>query len=116
MEILKILRKTTSNKTFRDKAFNIAKKPKYDRYQRVITFMVHKCFYKTAAGGAVKNENLLNQDFAKELHKPIIKKLKNRKVNNILGAGQANIWLISKINRGATFLLCIADILSKCVY
>ena len=91
MEILKILRKTTSNKTFRDKAFNIAKKPKYDRYQRVITFMVHKFFYKTAAGGAVKNENLLNQDFAKELHKPIIKKLKNRKVNNILGAGQANI-------------------------
>ena len=63
MEILKILRKKTSDKAFRDKAFNIAKKPKYDRYQRVIAFMVHNFFYKTATGGAVKNENLLNQDF-----------------------------------------------------
>ena len=46
MEILKILRKKTSDKAFRDKAFNIAKKPKYDRYQRVIAFMVHNFFIK----------------------------------------------------------------------
>ena len=29
-----LTRRTTSGKIFRDKAFNIAKNPKYDRYQR----------------------------------------------------------------------------------
>ena len=34
MEIVKIARRTASGKILRDKAFNIAKNPKYDGYQR----------------------------------------------------------------------------------
>ena len=55
---------------------------------------------------------------AEELHKPIIKKLKKRKVysgfkDNIWGADLANMQLISKFNKGFRFLLCVICIFSK---
>ena len=37
-------RRTFSDKVLRDKAFNIAKNPKYDGYQRWLASMVYKCF------------------------------------------------------------------------
>ena len=37
-------RRTASDKMLRDKAFNIAKNPKYDGYQRGLAFMVYKFF------------------------------------------------------------------------
>ena len=39
-----------------DKAFNIAKKPKYDGYQLGHISMVYKSFDKKTSGGTVKNE------------------------------------------------------------
>ena len=39
-------RKTAAGKILRDKAFNIAKDPKYDGYQRGLASMVYKCFDK----------------------------------------------------------------------
>ena len=39
-----LARRTASDKVLRDKAFNIAKNPKYDGYQRGFAFMVYKCF------------------------------------------------------------------------
>ena len=36
----KDLKKTYSDKVLRDKAFNIAKNPKYDGYQRILLSMV----------------------------------------------------------------------------
>ena len=45
MEILKDLqRKTASDKLLRNKAFNIAKHPKYDGYQRYLRSTVYKFF------------------------------------------------------------------------
>ena len=51
MEVLKILKKrTAADKVLKNKAFNIAKDPKYDRYQRGLASMVYKFFdQKTAA-------------------------------------------------------------------
>ena len=40
-------RRTYSDKVLRDKAFNIAKSPKYDGYQRRLASMVYKCFDKS---------------------------------------------------------------------
>ena len=40
-----IARRTASNKVLRNKAFNIAKNPKYDGYQRVFASMVYKFFW-----------------------------------------------------------------------
>ena len=42
-------RRTGSDKILRDKAFNIAKNPKYDGYQRGLASMVYKFFHKNSA-------------------------------------------------------------------
>ena len=68
-------RKTFTNKVLRDKAFNIVKDRKYDGYQRGLASMVYKSFDKKAFGSGVKNENISNKELAKQLHKPIIRKL-----------------------------------------
>ena len=41
-----LTRRTASDKILRDKAFNIAKNPIYDRYQRDLASMVYKFFDK----------------------------------------------------------------------
>ena len=66
-------RRAASDIILRDKAFNIAKNPKYDGYKRRLASMVYKVFDKETSSGFVKNKNMLNQESAKELHKPIIK-------------------------------------------
>ena len=59
-----------------------------------------------------------NQQLAEELHKPIIRKFKKRKVHlafkdNIWGADLADMQLVNKYNKGVRFLLCVIDIFSK---
>ena len=71
-----LTRRTASDTIFRDKAFNIAKNPKYDEYQKGLATMVYKFFDKKTAGGAVKNDIMQNKELAKELRKPIIRKSK----------------------------------------
>ena len=72
-------RRTASDKVLRDKAFNIAKNPKYDGYQRELASMVYKFFDKKSAVGGVNIALEFNKELAKELHKPIIRKFKKRK-------------------------------------
>ena len=73
-----IARRTASDKVLRDKAFNVAKHPKYDGYQRGLASMVYKFFDKISAGSGV-NTHTNNEKLAKELHKPIVKKSKKEK-------------------------------------
>ena len=53
MDSKDLARKTASDKVLIDKAFNIAKNPKYDGYQRRIAPMVYKRFDKKSKGGGV---------------------------------------------------------------
>ena len=80
-----LTKRTASDKILRDKAFNIAKKSKYDGYQRGLAFMVYKLFDKKSAGSSVNmranSERPL--DLNEELHKPIIRKLKKRSLFKI---------------------------------
>ena len=46
-------RRTASGKVLRDKAFNIAKNPKYDGYQRGLASIVYNLFDKKSAGGTI---------------------------------------------------------------
>ena len=46
-------RRTASDQILRDKAFNIAKDPKYDGYQRGLPSMVYKFFDKKLKGSGV---------------------------------------------------------------
>ena len=82
MGILNILkRRTFSDKVLRDKAFNIAKNPKYDGYQRGLASMVYKFFDKkstsltdkSVSGSGVNIPLEFNEQLAEELHKPIIR-------------------------------------------
>ena len=74
-------RRTASNKILADKAFNIAKNPKYDGYQRGLASMVYKFFDekyasltdKSASDSGVNLPLDFNEQLAKELHKPIIR-------------------------------------------
>ena len=79
-----LAKRTAADKVLSDKAFNIAKDPKYDGYQRGLASIVHKFFEeKTARSGVTTLANkpsvksiLLNEQLAEELYKPIIKKFK----------------------------------------
>ena len=111
-------RRTASDKILRDKAFNIAKNPKYDGYQRGLASMVYNFFDKKSTGSGVNIPSKFNEQLAKELHKPIIIKFKKRKVysgfiDNIWGVDLADMQLISKFNKGFRFLLCVIDTFSK---
>ena len=114
-----IKRRTASDKNLRDKAFSIAKTPKYDGYQRGLASMAYKSFDKKSSGSGIVNNNLKqNLQLAEELYKPIIKKFKKRKVysgfkDNVWGADLADMQLISKFNKGFRFLICVIDIFSK---
>ena len=88
-----ITKRTVADKILKNKAFDIAKDPKYDRYQRGLASMVYKFFDKKSASlmdkstkgsgaTALTNKSVSqNQQLAEELHKPIIKKFKKRKVH-----------------------------------
>ena len=57
------------------------------------------------------NNNKENMQLADELHKPIIKKFKKRKVyssfkDNICGVDLADMQLLSKFNKGFRVSLC----------
>ena len=125
-EFKDLARRTASDKVLRDKAFNVAKNPKYDGYQRGLTSMVYKFFDKKSAsltdksvsGSGVNIPLEFNEQLAEELHKPIIRNFKKRTVysgfkDNIWGADLADMQLISKFNKGTRFLLCVTDIFSK---
>ena len=106
----------------KNKAFEIASDPKHHSYQRGLLSMVYKFFdrkfsslNKSASlnkfsGSGIANEP--NYQLANELHKPIIKNFKKRKVyssfrDNIWGVDLADMQSLSKYNKGIKYLfLC----------
>ena len=124
-----LTKRTAADKILKNKAFDIVKDPKYDGYQRGLASMVYKFFDsevaspdKKSIGSGPKHVNTKittqNEQLADELHKPIIRKLKKRKVysafkDNIWGVDFADMQLLSKYNKGIRFLLCVIDIFSK---
>ena len=51
-----LARRTASDRVLRDKAFDIAKNPKYDKYQRGMTSIDYKFFDKKSSGSGANNE------------------------------------------------------------
>ena len=111
-------RRTASDNILRHKAFNIAKNPKYDGCQRGFASMVYNFFDKKSTGNSVNIPLKFNEQLAEELRKPIIRKLKKKKVysgftDSIWGADLADMQLISKFKKGLRLLFCVIDIFSK---
>ena len=83
--------------------------------------MVYKFFDKKSAGSGLAytiKSMPQNEQLAEELHKPITRKFKKRKVystfkENVWGAYLADMQLISKFNKIFRFLLYVIDIFSK---
>ena len=80
-----LTKRTVADKILKNKAFDTAKDPKYDGYQRGLASMVYKFFYskvaspdKKSVGSGVKHVNTKiapqNEQLAEELHKLIIRK------------------------------------------
>ena len=73
MEILNdLLRGITSDKVLHDKAFTIAKNPKYDKYQRGLVSVIYNVFDKKSSnihkGKIINYKNQRPLDVAEELH------------------------------------------------
>ena len=108
-----LARRTQSDKVLKDKTFKIASNPKCDIYQTGLTSMVYRLFEKKSKGSGIKNQQLAN-----ELHKPIIRKFKKRKVHssfkdNIWGVDLTDMQLIRKYNKRIKYLLCAIELFSK---
>ena len=109
-----LIKRTVADKILKNKAFDIAKDLKYDGYQRGLASMVYKVFDKKSKGSGAKHVNTKlipqNQQLAKELHKPIIRKFEKRKVysafkDNIWAADLADLQLLSRYNKRIRFLI-----------
>ena len=110
-------RRTFSDKVLRDKAFNIAKNPKYDGYQTGLASMIYNFFdKKSKVSGIANNEIKQKLQLAKELHKPIIRTVYTGFKDNIWGADLADMQSLSKYNKEIKYLLCAIDLLSKYVW
>ena len=80
--------------------------------------MVFKFFDKKTSGKCIKNKNVSDKELANELHKPIIRKFKKRKVHlpfidNRWGPSLGDMQLITNFKKRFRFLSCVIDIYSK---
>ena len=120
-----LAKRTAADKLLREKAFKIASDQKYDGYQRGLASMVYKFFDRKSQRSGRPSSSALqisnnkeNIQLADELHKPIIRKFKKRKVyssfrDNIRGADLADLQLLSKFYKGFRFLLCVIPLKDK---
>ena len=90
---------------------------KDDQLQWFTSFLIKKsASLNKSSGSGIVNEP--NYQLANELHKPIIRKFKKRKVysfltDNILGVDLADIQSLSKYNKENKYLLCAIDLFCK---
>ena len=69
----------------KDRAYEITRNRNYDGYQKALASLVYRFFDKKTGSGISVNEQL-----AEELHKPVIKKFRRRKV---YARFKENIWV-----------------------
>ena len=82
--------------------------------------MVYKFFDEKTSSSGIKNKVISNKELAEELHKPIIRNFKKKKVGSpcidkIWSADLSGMHLISKFSKVFRCLLCVIDIYSKVI-
>ena len=113
-----LTRRTVFDKTWSDKAFNVAKNSKYDGYQTGLVSVVYKLFDKKTYDSAIGNEYISIQESTEESHKPVIRKFGKREVqppfvDNTWAADLANMQLKSKFDQRMCIILYVIDIFSN---
>ena len=94
-----LAKRTVSDKILKDRAYEIARNRRYDGYQRALASMTYK--FKLIS---------VKEQLAKELHKPVIRKFKRRKLyasfkENICAADLAEMESFSSKNKNVKYLL-----------
>ena len=92
-----LTKRTASDKVLRNKTFNIAKNPKYDRYQRGLASMIYKFFDKKSKGSGVAtlaNKSAVN--IVLESHKQLAeeKSFKEQFIHDLRTIFGVLIWLV----------------------
>ena len=110
-----LTKRAIADKNLKNRAFDIAKDPKYDGYQRGLASMVYKFFHSKVSGSGAKLISE-NEQLANELHKPIIRKFEKRKVystfkDNIWGVDLADMQLLSKYNFYYVLLIFLVNMI-----
>ena len=117
-----VTRRTAPDNLFCNNAFDIAKNPEHDGYQRGLSSMVYNFFDKETSATcankfAVSRIKNKNYQLAEELYKQLLKKLRERKVvlpfrDNIFGATLDDMQLIANLLKelGFYYLLLIFSV------
>ena len=105
----------------KDRAYEIAWNRGYDEYQRALASMFYKFLDKKTESGAIATSKVgisVTDQLAEELHKPVTKKFKRRKVyarfkDNILAADLDEMESLSSKNKNVKYLLCDIDVFTR---
>ena len=102
-----LAKRTISDKILKYRAHEIARNRKYDGYQIALASIVYNFLDKKTGSGAIAKRKAgisINEQLAEELHKPVTKKFKRRKVyarfkDNIWAADLAEMESLSTKNK-----------------
>ena len=108
-----LAKRTISDKILKDRAYEIARNCNYGECQTALASMAYMFFDEKIGSGKSVNEQL-----AEELHKPVMKKFKRRKVyakfkGNIWAANLIEMEALSSKNKNVRYLLCVIDVFTK---
>ena len=114
------LNRKKSDVVLKNKALEIAVDPRINGYLRGLASMVYKPFDERTKGSGLNYDKKFHENIklAEELHKPIIKNFKRRKVlssskDNTWGVDLTDMSLVSKFNKEIKSLLCVIDLFSR---
>ena len=114
------LNRKHSEIVLKNKDLKIATDRGVNGYQRGLASIVFNFLNERSKGSGINNQGnlLVISQLAEELHKPIIKNFKRRKVyssfkDNIWGVDLADMQLISKYNKEIRYFLCVIDLYSR---
>ena len=112
-----LTRRTASDNTLHDKAFNIAKNPKQDGYQRVLLQCFIRFLIERQQVVLLKMTICQTKNQLRNYTNPLLENFKKEKYaslsQTIWGADLVNMQVISKFNTGICFSLYLTDIFSK---
>ena len=107
-----------SDKIFKDRDYEITGSRGYDGYQRGLASLCYKFVdQKNGSRGWVTSKDgiYLNEQLDKDLHKPVTKKFKRRKVyarfkDNIWAEDLAEIESLSSLKKNVKYSLCVIEV------
>ena len=72
-------------------------------------------------GKKIRLRATVNEELVEQLHNPVIKKFKRRKIyatfkDNIWAADLAEMGSLSSKNQGVKYLLCVVDVFTKYIW